>query len=289
MPDIKALIGYIEERRIKDGGLSGYSFVRELPANIRDTFFSMACLKMLEADSPDDEIIQFLSSYEQFDFNGAYYARKCLILAGAQVEFKEGSLQWIYQDDSQQRPCSIPTTPLINYFRYELYGMYGSSIFSSSLSAVLKRIELGSDGIDSGLVNMTLALLDASNRQDIMSTYMALEILNAMEKRGHPISLSSYHIEHISDFLKRCKTRKGYVGNPTASSVTLESTYAGHRIAQYVRVPDPLGIRSFIDSFQNENGGFRGSQFGGISTLESCYLALSIIFDISKEEHGCQQ
>ena len=289
MPDLKALISYIEERRIKEGRISGYSFVRELPANIRDTFFAMACLKMLEADSPDDEIINLLSGYEQFDLNGAYYARKCLMLAGAQVEFNGGSLHWIYQGDRQQMPCSIPNTPLINYFRYELYGMYGSSIFSSSLSAVLKRIELGGDRIDSGLVNMTLALLDASNRQDIMSTYMALEILNAMEKRRRPISLSSDHIEHISDFLKRCKTRKGYVGNPTSSSVTLESTYAGHRIAQYVRVPDPLGIESFIDILQNENGGFRGSQFGGISTLESCYLALSIYFDISKEEHGCHQ
>lgn len=289
MPDLKALISYIEERRIKEGRISGYSFVRELPANIRDTFFAMACLKMLDADSPDDEIVNFLSDYEQFDFNGAYYARKCFMLAGAQVDFKGGSLHWTYQGDKQQRPCSIPATPLINYFRYELYGMYGSSIFSSSLSAVLKRIELGGDSIDSGLVNMTLGLLDLSNRQDIMSTFMALEILNAMEKRSHPISLSSYHIEHISDFLKHCKTRKGYVGNPTSSSVTLESTYAGHRIAQYVRVPDPLGIESFIDSLQNENGGFRGSQFGGISTLESCYLALSIFFDICNEEHGCQQ
>ena len=289
MPDLKALIRYIEERRVKEGRISGYSFVRELPANIRDTFFAMACLKMLDADSPDDEIINFLSNYEQFDFNGAYYAMKCFMLTGAQVDFKEGCLHWIYQGERQQRPCSIPATPLINYFKYEIYGMYGSSIFSSSLSAVLKRIELGADSIDSGLLNMTLDLLDASNRQDIMSTFMALEILNAMEKRSYPISLSSHHIQRISDFLKRCKTRKGYVGNPTASSVSLESTYAGHRIAQYIRVPDPLGIGSFIDSLQNENGGFRGSQFGGISTLESCYLALSIFFDISKEDHGSQR
>jgi hypothetical protein len=67
--------------------------------------------------------------------------------------------------------------------------------------------------------------------------------------------------------------------------VTLESTYAGHRIAQYVKNPDHLGIASFIDSLQNANGGFRGSQFGGISTLESCYLALSTISIVSSEEH----
>ncbi len=280
MPDLKALIRYINDRQIKEIGGSGYSFVRELPPTIRDTFFAMACLKMLEAASPDDEIINFLSEYDKFDFNGAYYAMKCLRLAGAKVDFQSGTLWWSYKGAEQERPCLVPTTPLICYFKYELYGMYGSSIFSSSLSVVLKRIELGADNIDSGLVSLTLALLDMSRRQDVMSTYMAVEILKAMEKRSYPIALPSSYIEQISDFLKRCTTRKGYVGNPTASSVTLESTYAGHKIAQYVKIPDPLGIASFINSLQNENGGFRGSQFGGISTLESCYLALSTISDV---------
>ncbi len=281
MPDIEALIRYIDERQIRENGLSGYSFVRDLPPTIRDTFFALSCLKMLDADSPDNEIIRFLSEYEQFDFNGTYYAMKCLKLVGAEVEFQSGKLWWLYRGDEQLKPCTVPTTPLIRYFKYELYGMYGSSIFSSSLSAVLKRIELSTDTIDSGLINLTLALLDMRNRQDIMSTYMAVEILKAMERRSYPINLPSYYIEQISDFLKRCTTRKGYVGNPTANSTTLESTYAGHQIAQYIRLPDPLGIASFIDSLQNENGGFRGSQFGGISTLESCYLALSTICDAS--------
>ncbi len=285
MPDIQALIRYINERRIRENDKSGYSFVRDLPPTIRDTSFALACLKMLNVDSQDDEIISFLSEYDQFDFNGAYYAMKCLKLAGAEVDYQDGNLLWIYRGDKQQRPCTIPNTPLIFYFKYGLYGMYGSSIFSSSLSAVLKRIELGADNIGNGLVNSTIALLDMSNRQDIMSTYMALEILKVMEKRGHPIPLSSSHKEQISDFLKRCTTRKGYAGNPTASSVTLESAYAGHRIARYLKIPEPLGIASFIDSLQNANGGFRGSHFGGISTLESCYLALSIITDVSCEEH----
>jgi hypothetical protein len=289
MPDMKALIRYIDERRIKEDSLSGYSFVRGLPPTIRDTFFAQACLKMLEADSEDGEIIRFLSGYGKFDFNGTYYAMRSLKLAGAKVDFQNGKLRWCYNGDEQQRPCTVPTTPLIRYFKYELYGKYASSIFSSSLSTVLKRIELGADNIGQGLVNSTLALLDMSSRQDIMSTYMALEILNAMDKRGYPITLSSSYVEQISDFLKRCTTRKGYVGNPTASSVNLESTYAGHRIAQYLKISDPLGIASFIDSLQNANGGFRMSQFSGISTLESCYLALSTISDISCEDYDCLQ
>lgn len=278
MPDTQALIRYISERRIKEDGKSGYSFVRGLPPNIRDTFFALACLKMLEADSPDSEIIRFLSEYDNFDFNGAYYAMKCLKLAGGEVDYQDKKLLWRYNGDDQIKPCSIPSTPLIRYFKYELYGAYGSSIFSSSLGAVLKRIELGAD-IGIGLINSTLAILDMRSHQDIMSTYMAVEILKVIEKRGYPITLSSYHIDLISGFLKLCTTRKGYVGNPTSNSVTLESTYAGHRIARYLKTPDPLGITSFIDSLQNENGGFRASQFGGISTLESCYLAISTISD----------
>jgi len=289
MPNINALIHYIAERRIKENGHSGYSFVRELPPTIQDTFFALTCLKILKADSPDDEIVSFLSEYDNFDFSGAYYAMKCLKWAGAKVDFQGGKLCWCYSGEEQMKPCSIPSTPLIRYFKYEIYGRYGSSIFSSSLSAVLKRIELGADNIGSGLVNSTLALLNENSRRDIMSTYMALEILKAMEKRGYPITLSSSYTEQVSAFLKQCTARKGYVANPTASSLTLESTYAGHRIACYLRIPDPLGITTFIDSLQNANGGFRRSPFGGISTLESCYLALSTISDTSCEEHDCLQ
>jgi hypothetical protein len=115
MPDMKALIRYIDERRIKEDSLSGYSFVIGLPPTIRDTFFALACLKMLEADSEDVEIIRFLSGYGKFDFNGTYYAMKCLKLAGAKVEFQSGKLRWCYNGDEQQRPCTVPTTPLIRY------------------------------------------------------------------------------------------------------------------------------------------------------------------------------
>jgi hypothetical protein len=276
MPDIKALIRYIDERRIRDGNRSGYSFVRGIPPTIKDTFFALASLKMLKAYSPDEEIVRFLSEHDKFDFNGAYYAMMCLKLVGAMVDFQDRKLRWCYQEDVQQRPCVIPTTALIRYFKYEIYGRYDSSIFSSSLSVVLKRIELDAANIGNVLANLTLSFLDIGDRQDIMSIYMALEILKAMKKRGYPINLSFSYIEMISTFLKRCTIRNGYVASPTSSSITLESTYAGHRIARYLKIPDPLGIASFIDLLQNENGGFRRSTFGGISTLESCYLAMSI-------------
>jgi hypothetical protein len=103
---------------------------------------------------------------------------------------------------------------------------------------------------------------------------MVLEILRAMSTRGRSISVPHATRDEIKQFLKRCTTREGYVANPTSSSVTLDSIYAGHRIARYISVPDPLGIGGLIDSLQNENGGFRRTPFGGISTLESCYLAL---------------
>lgn len=284
MPDIEALIRYIRERRIEDGEGSGYSFVKELPPNIRDTFFAMSCLKMLKAASPDRRIVRFLSSYSHFDLNSAYYAMKCLKLAKSTVCFQNGMLSWRYKGDEQVKPCTIPTTPLTNYLKYNLYGMYGSSIFSSSMSTVLKRIELGEPNLNRGLVNSVHAHLISNSRQDIMSTYMDLEILRAISMWGYATLLPPRTIRQIKDFLKSCTTHKGYVGSLTSNSVTLESTYAGHKIAKYLGIPGPLGISFFIDSLQNENGGFRRSPFCGISTLESCYLAMSVIFDSEEIE-----
>jgi len=279
MPNISALKQYINERRIKENNGSGYSFVRELPPNIKDTFFGVSCLKMLNAESHDDEIVRFLSSYDNLDFNGAYYAMKCLMLAGADVQFEKGVLRWRYDGIEQAKPCAVPSTPLIRYIKYEVYGAYGSSIFSSPLSALLKRIELSEQNINSSLANSVLTLL-SSNRLDIMTAYMAFEILKAISKRCHFEVITSTTIEEVKSFLSRCTTRTGYVASPTSSSETLDSTYAGHNIAWNIGIPDPLGISSFIDSLQNENGGFRQAPFGGISTLESCYLAMSIISDI---------
>lgn len=125
----------------------------------------------------------------------------------------------------------------------------------------------------------SLLMLLSSSRLDIMTAYMVLEILVAINARGHSFSVPHATRDEIRQFLKRCTTREGYVANPTSSSVTLDSIYAGYRIARYIGVSDPLGIGGLIDSLQNENGGFKRTPFGGISTLESCYLALSIILD----------
>jgi hypothetical protein len=283
MPDLKRLIQYIDKRQAKEGGGIGYSFVKDLPPNIKDTFFALSCLKMIEATSPDHKIVRFLSSYDEFDFYGAYYATKCLRLVGAKVQGQERTIRWSFEGNEWVMPYSVPSTPLIRYLKYEVYGAYGSSIFSSPLSALLKRIELGKPNINPSLIKSLLMLL-SNGRLDIMTAYMILEILKAINMQGHPVSIPSTALNGIRQFLSRCTTRRGYVANPTSNSVTLETTYAGHKIARHIGLPDPLGICSFIDELQNENGGFRRTTFGGISTLESCYLALSTIFDDSAPE-----
>jgi len=120
-----------------------------------------------------------------------------------------------------------------------------------------------------------------------MTTYMALDILKAMNRRCCTTTLPYSHIRLIASLLKRCTTRKGYVASPTGSSVTLESVYAGHKIAKYLGLSDPSGVPAFVDSLQNANGGFRRSSFGGISSLEYSYLALSIISDIGGPSKSC--
>ena len=129
--------------------------------------------------------------------------------------------------------------------------------------------------INRGAVNSVIALLSKYSGQVLMVVYALLEVLEATNRKGHVAPLTSQLTQQIKAFLKRCTTRKGYVTNLTSSSVTLEGTYAGHKVGQYLGLQDPPGILSFIDTLQNENGGFRRSESSGASTLENCYLAVS--------------
>jgi hypothetical protein len=275
MPDTEALIKYIEARQAYENDGIGYSFVRELPPNLQDTFFAVSCLRRLGVEFPDEEIVHFISGYDDFNLKGAYYAMKCLIYAKAVVHYREGILKWSYKGDVQERACTVPSTLLISHLKYDIYGSFGSNIFSSPLCDALKRIELGAMEINRGAINSVVALLNKYSDQDLMVIYALVEILEAINRKGHVTLLTSQLNQQIKAFLRRCTTRKGYVANPTTSSVTLESTYAGHRVGQYLGIQDPSGVLAFLDTLQNENGGFRRSESSGISTLENCYLAVS--------------
>jgi hypothetical protein len=279
MPHLKALIQYINERKVQEDGAVGYSFVRGLEPNIRDTYFALFCLKSLKVSLPGHELVKFISSYQSFSLNGAYYASKSLEQIGAKVQFQDGMLMWRHHGTEEARHCEIPPTPITSYLKYNIYGMYGSSIFSSPLSSVLKLIELGAAKTSSALANSIYAFIKPGSHRDIMILYICMEILAAMRDQGHPARLRPSDSKEIEGFLQRCTTRKGYLATPNAISPTLYSTYAGHSIAVHCHISDPQGTISFIDSLQNPNGGFRLTPFGGISTLESCYLAMSIICD----------
>ena len=283
MPDIQAFIRYLEERHIRIGSGSGYSFVRGLPPNIRDTYFAMSSLKTLKLPSPDEDIVLFLSGYDHYDLNSGYFARKCLELAGAEVEYRDGNIWWCYLGDESIIPCFIPQTSVSNYFRYDLHGAYGENIFSSPLSALLKRIDLGETAPKSGLANLIHTFLKRFGNRDIMTLFMALEILNSINLKGGSARLTSGELQEMRAFLRRCTTRNGYTASPVSSSITIERVYAGHKIAKYLGLSDPSGLPSFINSLQNANGGFRRSPFGGISTLEYSCLAIRILSDIENK------
>ncbi|MCQ8903347.1 MAG: hypothetical protein NQU42_04565 [Methanothrix sp.] len=279
--NLEALLRYINERRVrihwKDSFMSGFSSVRGTEPSIQDTFFAMACLRMLNAASPDDEIVSFICSHDHLDLSRAYYAAGCLRLAGCMPELNDGKLEWRYRGEHREIECFIPQTSLIRYFEYDLYGMYGSSIFSSSLGTLLKRLELGAVNSDEDMeriVRSAFLLLEKSRQ--LVRAHMALEILDAIDKRGFPVKLPESHVKNLSRLLESCETGRGYTPTPESTTETLESTYAGCMIARHLKKREPQGLRSFVDLLQNDNGGFRRSPFGGISTLEHCYLALRV-------------
>ena len=94
MPDIDALIKYIEARQAYENGGIGYSFVRELSPNLQDTFFARSCLKRLGIESPDGKGVHFISGHNSFNLQGAYYAMRCLTYAKVPVHYQDGVLKW---------------------------------------------------------------------------------------------------------------------------------------------------------------------------------------------------
>jgi hypothetical protein len=74
-----------------------------------------------------------------------------------------------------------------------------------------------------------------------MVIYVLLEILAAIGNKGHVVSATNRQNQLIRAVLKHCITRKDYVAKPITTPVTLESTYAGHRVAQCLGIQDPSG------------------------------------------------
>lgn len=281
MLNLEALLRYINERRVrihwKDCFTSGYSSVRGTEPSVQDTFFAIASLKMLNAESPDDEVVCFILNHDYFDLSRAYYAAGCLKLAGCMPELNDGKLEWLYRGEHHAIECFIPRTPLIKYFEYDLYGMHASSIFSSSLGTLLRRLELGAVSPDEDVESIRRsALLLLEKSRELVRAYMALEILEGIAKRAGQAKLSEFHITQLMRLLESCETGRGYTPNPESTTETLDSTCAGCMIARRIKHREPPGIRSFVDLLQNDNGGFRRSPFGGISALEHCYLALRV-------------
>ncbi|MCX8207019.1 MAG: hypothetical protein N3G75_04210 [Methanothrix sp.] len=279
--NLEALLRYINERRVRidwnDCIKSGYSSVRGTEPSIQDTFFAIASLKMLNAESPDDEIVCFILDSDYLDLSRAYYAAGCLKLAGCIPQLNDGKLELQYRGEHHAIECFIPKTPLIKYFEYDLYGMHASSIFSSSLGTLLKRLELGALSSDEDVESIRRsALLLLEKSRELVRAYMALEILERIAKIDGQKKLSELQITQLISLLERCETGRGYTPNPESNTETLESTYAGCMIARRIKHREPPGLRSFVDLLQNDNGGFRRSPFGGISALEHCYLALRV-------------
>jgi hypothetical protein len=235
----------------------------------------MCCFKRLVAESPDDDIVRFVSGYDRFNLRGAYYAMKCLMYAKAAVRRQDGTLKRSYKGGLLEEICAIPSTPHVNHFKYGIYGMYVSIIFSSPLCDALKRIELGVAEINQGAINSAIAFLKKNVYYHKIPIAVLLEILAAIGNKGHVVSATNHQNQLIRAVLKHCITRKDYVAKPITTSVTLESTYAGHRVAQCLGIQGPSGVSAFIDSLQNENGGFGCSESSGIAILGNRCLAVS--------------
>jgi len=105
---------------------------------------------------------------------------------------------------------------------------------------------------------------------DIRTTYLATACLRLVG-----VDIRDQKLER---FVRSCEhSDGGFSATPHTCMVYLEDIYAGCMLEHMIgRTPRASNMQA-ISRFQNPDGGFRRSPYAGISNLQCCHLATSVL------------
>lgn len=251
--DLRRAIRFVHDREHDEGGFTLY---RGIP-DTKNTYFGIKTLQLFNSEPYNKEKtikwIRKLQKDRMFGIRGVFYRFNILKMYNQKIHVTP---------DYPQR------LEIKNYF-----SSIEIAYYHSYLSKILKLDNLNkiSDFI---LSHQNKDYGFGLERSDIISTYYALESLNDINPsliRGR---------NRILEFTHNCLNKEGgYTFIPDIYPPYLEPTYAGIRINEILnnRPPNLDKTLDFIRKLQNSNGGFRRSQYMGISELEYTYRALYIL------------
>jgi len=258
------VIRYITERRCPDGG---FCFYRLNEPNTADTFYAVSSLSLIGEHFSDDVTVSWLLELQQDDGSYptlyiGYYVLKSLATVGVRPRIVPDT--WIGSinplPETGERPSESGSYFEASYLFSDLARTCGIPVPEAIKSRIIRNItshRLPDFGF--GLHQSTLT-----------ETWHALAILSSIG--------FDYKTLGSDRFLTRCEDAElGFRINPSSRSSFLEHLHAGITIASLLGYSSRVfpRCRQIILELQAGNGGFVRSRFGGSTTLEYTFLAVS--------------
>ncbi len=259
--DLEKLRDFVLSRKNEDGG---FAFCKPLRSTLPETFYAIYVLKTIGEEVPDkDRVVDFLRRSVRDDVYAIYWTFKSLDALDEELPDKSDFLLErlnvaIKRKSRELRPGGVTAT-----YSFEAPNVL-REVFM--LSEVLKLLnvdlpEFVEDFVEKFRRNGGFGL----KRPNLEETFYCLSVL----ERGDEENLK---------FVLRHESEAGFVKTPGAYPPYIEDTFFALsclKILGYEYENDE--IVEFVASLQNDNGGFRRSIYGGISTLENSYYAVAIL------------
>jgi len=277
MFDKHAIVNYIEDRHLKDGG---YFFARVEPSSGLDTYLAVKTLKLLgQKPKYTDSIIKFWQNEERDgnvdDLTGIYFASQTYKELGYPLDhfqkYKD-LLLTICQSNSLYAKKTIS-------LKGEKFGLSDSGIVSVYVDMV--------EG-EAKSVYYLLKLLDDLKIDFDSKPFVAYihSLLNDDGGFGSIKGSESATTYYCLEIQKIC--RQQFIKQRLVTEYLIEQLHLANYLEEYhwsilglhllgKHVPERERVLDFISACYRGNGGFSRSQFIGISSVEYTYQAISTL------------
>lgn len=272
---------FIVNRLGSDGGYSfhpplfGYEFL----SSVSETFYALSSLELLERSFPNkNKTVSFLKSFDDQEVYAnpmtAFYVLHSLFLLGE--EFDATGVDKL-RSFIERKSCAFQDV------RSEFFsGDYdtGESPYRNAFYAAKTLVLCGRK-----IKESEVRWLYSCNKSfsDLACVFHVLSIL----------SLSGFDVKKTREyrgFIEKCMVSPegGFATSPASKPAFIESTYYGvfscKLLGMHLGSQFKENTIRLLSSFQNSDGGFRRSPFGGVSALNFTYFALAALKELESNE-----
>ena len=268
---VQHILEYVTSRQNVDGG---YNFCQGVESGGQDTYYALAIFNLLDIPAPKVEMtVKWLQKVPADNISSHFYGIKSLTRCGEKID-----------DELVNRVLALRKS----------HGGFGEvdvdieaySEFDTTFRAteILRELNISID--PEPTIRWLLKYLNpdggfaAGGYSNLISTFHAVACLYNL---GYLVK----ELHRTLRFVRSCEEYGGgFTSGPDTTSPYLEDTYSGVLILDLMgeKCVYPEATRKLVLGLQNSNGGFRRSVWGGISTFEDTYYALSILRRILDEK-----